>query len=412
MFTYGGNNNFGKHFDFFEWNAPFYENQAEVYRALEESGIKGKKIAAVNVIGNISTVRISDLYNKIREAGIKPAPDWYQSYANLNKILVPHQISACEPLQLVFDDGTTFEILPTEYGGARVGTNSIPAGLVNGLNDSNFNSKKFYKEFIGKELEGFDLKEIHTETRYINQYTQKRDNGYVESRTKYEIRFEFEHPVELRLTQDWKSYYSIDGCREYYIWDKIPYKKVREAQKKVKQVFIANGRDGGGTFWITCFNRNDENCIDRFSCDSFGISIDDGEVYTYLSEFLEKYYDPNLQERENYGDEGFEWYGNNYFTFDTMRTMISEIRETAKKLRKNFDDPSLDAVKSHFPHWDYSDDDCFLMDPSPKKLTDAEINEIRRKHLPIALDFYERFCTRIEKMMQLPGNDTVSFAGP
>lgn len=32
--------------------------------------------------------------------------------------------------------------------------------------------------------------------------------------------------------------------------------------------------------------------------------------------------------------------------------------------------------------------------------------------ISVALDFYERFCTQLENMTKIPGNDLISFAGP
>ncbi len=111
-------------------------------------------------------------------------------------------------------------------------------------------------------------------------------------------------------------------------------------------------------------------------------------------------------------EDTFDWYGSNYYSFETARVMIAEIRSTAKLLNENFDDPSLDAVKSHFPECDYDSTEWNDETFTREMYTAKHINEYRRKILPTVLDFYNRFCTHLEKMIQIPGNDTVSFSGP
>ena len=46
------------------------------------------------------------------------------------------------------------------------------------------------------------------------------------------------------------------------------------------------------------------------------------------------------------------------------------------------------------------------------KLSAEEKNEIQLIHSPVAIDFYERFCHRMENMLKIPGRNIMSFAGP
>lgn len=137
MFTFGGCNNFNGRFDFFEWSAPYYETPKEVFAALNELGLKGKRIVAINTIGSCKDIGKSNstnLYQTIRNAGIELGENWWE-YPNINEVLLPWNIILCEPIQFVFDDGETLEILPIGDGGARVAKNSIPIGMTDGMND-------------------------------------------------------------------------------------------------------------------------------------------------------------------------------------------------------------------------------------------------------------------------------------
>ena len=46
------------------------------------------------------------------------------------------------------------------------------------------------------------------------------------------------------------------------------------------------------------------------------------------------------------------------------------------------------------------------------EFTPEEINELRKNVVPTAADFYERFCSQMDNMLKIPGNNIMSFAGP
>ena len=155
MFNYGGDNYFCDRFDFYKWSAPYYENPKEVFLALNKLGLKDKTLVSINAIGacrNIDNSGGTSLYWTIADAGIELGELWWERYEHLDSVLVPWNITLCEPIQFVFDDDTTLEILPIEDGGARIGVNTIPVGLVNGLNPSEVNATALFKEFIGRKL--------------------------------------------------------------------------------------------------------------------------------------------------------------------------------------------------------------------------------------------------------------------
>lgn len=403
MFKYGGKSQFKDRFDFFEWSAPFYQTPEEVYKALDKAGIKGKTLAAIHAVGGCEFVGYPTLYWKIKSAGIEPGDLWWERYEHLNDVLVPQSVKLCEPIQFVFDDRTSVEILPIDDGGARIGVNSIPIGLVDGLNKSGVDANSLFRELIGKKIENIDLKEITNETRWINQYTIGKRKGNKELRYRHVIQLSFGYPCKMELVSSWESRYEVTVVTDYDSHG-IAYERIESARKDQHEVGIVNGRDGGGTFWIIGTRTDDEETHPVAHYDGTGISIDDMYVEEYLAEFLCKYFDPTIQEDRYEEKVRFDWYGGNLYTFDVMREMIADIREKVVMLQNDYDNPTLDAIKAHW-FYDYKG-------KARDQLSEKEVNELKKNVVPKAVDFYERFCDRMEKMLQIPGNNVMSFAGP
>ena len=407
MFSYGGKNHFGDRFDFFEWSAPFYEDSKEVYKAIQSLKIEGKTLKAINSIGTSQYVNWPYLYDTITDAGIELGDLWWEKYEHISKVLVPWSIHLCEPLQFVFDDNTTLEILPTERGGARIGVNSIPVGLVNGLNQSNLDSNKLFQEFCGAKLRRIELSIQKKETHFINDYSINAEDPYVERRTKYIIRFTFEYPYELELIQTWGGGYTVCARGEPN-QKKINFGRFESSQIPTEQVEIESGRGDGGTFWIIGANENKEMKPSIPDLDCFGMSIDDTYVGEFLSVFLYRYYDPSIQQRDEYEGPDFDWYGINLYSFENIRKMLLDIYRTIDLIKTNYDDPELAKFKSKWSIYEYMD----YSERTIKDMTAEEINCLRRKRIPKAIDFYERFCLRMEHMLKIPGINLISFAGP
>ena len=407
MFNFGGHDDFNGRFDFFEWSAPYYENPKEVFTILNEMNLKGKRLVAINAVGSCRDIGRTNgvgLYQTIRNAGIEPGDNWWENYPHMDEVLIPWNIVLCEPIQLVFDDGNTLEILPIEDGGARIATNSIPVGITDGLNDGGINTTKFFKELIGRKLNSIELRIRKKEEQHINEFSLKRETPYTEFRTKYVIQLGFEYPYKLEIIQSWESWYEV--CAKGN-WDqeRVPHKRKKEVCKEPSGPWIVNGRDGGGTFWIIGISSKEERESNIPNLDCFGMSIDDTVVGEYLTEFLYKYFDPSAQEREEYDEPGFDWYGGNLYTFESMRKMLDDIYQVMRMIREDYDNPELSKIKAHWPLYPYTK-------KRRDELSEMEINEIRKKVVPDALLFYERFCARMENMLKIPGNDIMSFAGP
>lgn len=395
MRPFNGNDDFGERFDFFKWSAPFYETPEEVVECILNSGMVGKRLKGVFAIGVHEHSEISWLIGKqLKAAGIECRD--VMTYRHLDKVLVPWQVRFCEPTQLVFEDDSTLEILPTKNGGARIGCNTVPPGHADGLNRSDFDTNVFFAETLGKEFMGFSFT-LH-ESREIDKYSLCRENPRRQKSSEYCFQFKFEGFLKLELVQTWESWYWIK------LQDTVPYARLKAAKKQCCQIPIVNGRDGGGVFWI-CPIHLDPRAERGWFVDNYGMAIDEMDVDDYLWLFLLKYFDQRIQDRERYERIVFDGNDKNYYTFDSMKMMLRDIREACRIMREDFSDPRVSDITKEFAWYRYTDKNV-------RQITEEEKQELCRMDMDRAIDFYERFCQRIEHMMALPGYNAVSFAGP
>ena len=140
------------------------------------------------------------------------------------------------------------------------------------------------------------------------------------------------------------------------------------------------------------------------------ISIEEDDVGSMLYYFLDQIYDSSLQEpfrdtRLNGLD--FEWnLEYNVFTYDSIRKMIETIQEYTYLLQTDYDNPKLDELKACF-HPSQFDSEYYYYQERPDE--EATI----RKNIYVAIEFYKRFCDRMEIMMKnAPQFNLISFMGP
>ena len=397
-----GTDHFADRFDFYKWSAPFYKTPMDVVKRVLELGVEGKTLKSIRVIGkgdDPGKTRNGQLYRRLTDAGIDADWDWYETYPHLHKIQVPQSVLLYEPVQFIFTDGTSLEILPTEDGGARVGFCTIPQALTKGLNNANFSADIFFAELLGKKLESFSVTTEEKITRYADRFELENGRRYQETRSEYFFRFRFGDVWDFCLRQEWRNEFRMEREKT------VDYGKVLEAVQPTDQAEIMSGRAAGGNFWIVPYASAGKDDGEEWLPGQYGISVEEDILHSYLSVFLYRYYDASVQDREQYEEDGFDWYGGNRYRFEAVRRMLADIRETACLLQEDFDDPRLEKIKKNFPWIEYAE-------KSLNEMTPEELNEVKRKGLKKAVDFYERFCLCMENMMTVPGCDTISFAGP
>jgi len=397
-------------FDFFKWEAPYYKTTKEVNNCLQSINLVGKTIKDIKVIGHafdMPSLKEGDLFRTISRAGIKLDDDWEDTYEYIDDVLLPWQVQVCEPLQLIFDDNSTLEIMPIGKGGARIGLNSIPIDVIDGLNSSNFDAHMFFNEAIGKEIESIDVyEEIDTKIHYSRySYEKNKEHEYEEKSAKYKVVFDLKFPIRLCLKQDLDSWFYVsmyNSCNR----EITTYSRFKEYVKETEQVIITNGIERyGSAFSIYPISKNKDECF----CDNFDFSIADYDIDEFLRELLIKYYDPKIQEYKDRCDDdinNFDDYGANLYSIESIKKMIAEIKDAIVLLENDADNQKVRPLINGFVWWEPSD-------KNKDQFSEEEIFEKKKERIPVAIDFYKRFILRIESILEaLPNIETISFCGP
>ena len=198
-----------------------------------------------------------------------------------------------------------------------------------------------------------------------------------------------------------------------------------------KEIGIVDGHDSSSYFWIQpvrVIDYSDTNDIDNVAeMKSAEISIEENDVDQYLTPFLYKYYDAELEankKRVDYHSDdeqtsyisGFEWYlTHNFYTYDAIKNMLKDISDTIDALSSGRGNEFTAKLKEKRGFATYE-----LI--YAKNLTDEQIKEYnvnRPKEddteIELIIDFYNRFIYRIEYMMRVgkeKGYNLISFMGP
>lgn len=198
-----------------------------------------------------------------------------------------------------------------------------------------------------------------------------------------------------------------------------------------KEIGIIDGHDCSSYFWIKpvrVIDYSDTNGIDNVAeMESAEISIEEDDIDQYLTPFLYKYYDDELEANKkrvnNCSDDeqisyinGFVWYlTHNFYTYDAIKHMLKDIRDTIDALLSGKKNEFTDKLKEKRGSATYK-----LI--YAKNLTDEQIKKYNYNRpteddteVELIIDFYRRFIYRMEYMMMVgkeKGYDLISFMGP
>ncbi len=189
---------------------------------------------------------------------------------------------------------------------------------------------------------------------------------------------------------------------------------------------IEEGHNGGSCFWIKpvkiatpdyICQKGERIFYDIVECISSEISIEEENIEAFLWQFFLRHFnhDLSMEYRELSGGteySGFEWnLTHNIYTYDEIRNLLADIREKLPLIQKDFDSADLELFVKHFPK-----PPCTAIlgrQLIPLNRTAEEIHSYRLEHLGLFIDFYERFCKRMEKMLQdNPTYNHISVMGP
>lgn len=198
-----------------------------------------------------------------------------------------------------------------------------------------------------------------------------------------------------------------------------------------KEIGIIDGHNSSSYFWIQpvrIIDFSDTNGIDNVAeMETSEISIEEDDVDQFLTPFLYKYFDDELEANkkrvDNCSDDeqtsyvsGFEWYlTHNFYTFSSIESMLKDIRDTIDALssgRENEYTAKLREKRGRATH-----KLCYV-----KGWTEEQIKEYNENspteddtEAELIIDFYQRFIYRVESMIKVgkeKGYNLISFMGP
>ena len=198
-----------------------------------------------------------------------------------------------------------------------------------------------------------------------------------------------------------------------------------------REIGIVDGHDRSSYFWIMPVrvidysNTNETDYVAEMR--SAEISIEEDDVAQYLTPFLYKHYDDELEANkkriegrwiDDDGNEqilavsGFEWYlTHNFFTFDSMREILKDMGDTVDALSSGRENEYTEELRKK-----RGSSICQLL--YEKKLSEewtAPEQTEDDTEMGLIIDFYRRFIYRMEYMMKVgkeKGFNLISFMGP
>lgn len=123
-------------------------------------------------------------------------------------------------------------------------------------------------------------------------------------------------------------------------------------------------------------------------------SIEQSAVDCFLAYFLSKYFESDLiynRNRSIYRPMEFDWCGQNFFTYKTVRIMLDEIIKTAELFTSDYNNPALTPLKAEIEV-----EFGYIASPDTIIAGDTAIYNCRY----ILADFYRRFAARLVRMME------------
>ena len=400
-----------------QWKPRLCKTLKEINAAFTEFGIFGKKIKALQIIGMAGNLN-PDSYEqyicrKLFDAG------WpykrYEKYPYKDKVPFPLEAEVSEPSVFIFEDESSLEIMPlkSSSGGLLVSSNQIPHRIKDGINHSNFNSKRMFKL-----LQGTSIREADIRTSTEHEKTERWGNEHKTTEREYILELDIPYKVSEKYNfRSYSSYIAIKGSVGQYsigIDDYfVPFSVIKKSLTPIYQIPIIDGTYGSG-FWIYPAKYSNKDKTERKPLFNEDTSIDELYIGEFLMYFLLKYYDKtipyhNVNKLEQ-DDTQFQFYlYDNLYTYSAMREMIAEIRQCADLLENDYFNKILDPVKKNITPYFLNYRDGRTYPEIPKE----EYDEIVRKNIWPAIDFYRRFADRMETVMEhCPQCDLISFEGP
>lgn len=187
------------------------------------------------------------------------------------------------------------------------------------------------------------------------------------------------------------------------------------------EIGIIDGHDHSSYFWIMparIIDYKDTTDPDSVAVmQSCEISIEENNVDQYLTPFLYKHFDEELDaNKKRKSVSGFEWYlEHNFFTFDQMTNVLKDIADTVDALASEKETEYTKKLKIKRGIATYQL--LYAKNLNKEQIADYNTNRpvVDDTETSLIIDFYQRFTYRMEYMMKVgkeKGYNLISFMGP
>ena len=201
------------------------------------------------------------------------------------------------------------------------------------------------------------------------------------------------------------------------------------------EIGIVDGHDSSSYFWIMPVRVVDVSNTDSMDCvaemKSNEISIEENDIAQYLTPFLYKHFDDELDANkqrieERWIDEdgvehstpirGFGWnLTYNFFTFESIHSILDDIHDTVDALLTGRENEYTAKLREKRGWATYQM--LYARDLSEEQIKEYNDNRPTKDDTEISLivDFYQRFLYRMEYMLKVgkeKGYNLISFMGP
>lgn len=386
-------------FDKFRWSANTYETAEEILACFHVLGIYGKRIKGVSAIGAMPGYSLAEWQTKalcaLNGVGIVKDYDimdeWVEMYdgnrvkmddcLNLMKnVPMKRSVILEEPFLVLFEDGNVLELLPCAPMGLRIGYNTLPKNMRDGVNRCEFDVGVLFNGYLS-DAKFSGLKKIISATN-TTTYDGPRDSKTTK-RNQYYLSF-FTCTVVLRELQ----------CSEFtvsFYHDKtITCGEVAEIQKRSFQPGILEGRRDGGAYCIypVTGTEKDKQPWDTDLPEMISVYHQPNLFRTLLI----KSFDPELPVNRERSQGHYDDYYSNYYTKGTILQIIEEMLADLEQVR-----------------WMPADEQSKRL--SCRFCGDTEEDLLLR--IKEEIEFTARFAERLRGLvLNTPGQDYICVDGP
>ena len=397
-----------KRFHRHKWEAKTFAAPEDIRKTFFGFNLHEKKIKAVHVLGYAENFSLESVYARCTGA-LCPGEAIEENILSssdprFDTVTFPRAAVLCNPVVFIFEDDTTFELLPYGKDGLKMAVNAIDPEIIDDINDTNIDSEKLFAGLKGCSFINMSVRiKADSEDPFFSLFQTERS---------YRFYLSNEKTIQLRQKSSVPAEYIINVLRdpERKKSEKLSFKEMQDIVKDNHQIVIYEGFSRDFKICPAKLNPEyNENADPRF-CQQYikkyeeMICLDEDDFDGFLYYFMEKYYDNTLPGNH----ESFEWNRNNIYTRGIVIKMLYDIDYYASHLRDDPDDPEVKAVRDRF--W------SALFLPYSKRFIDRSEEEkqhIISENIDVAVDFYERFTERMRVMLEQALDCMyISFEGP